>query len=102
MLFGYDQGVMSGLFSAGQFAADFPKLAEVPPYAPADPHSSPSNPEFNSSVQGAVTAVSNPVLSHLPWTMLEYKTETIGILSHLFADLRNRCSVWFFDRPLEG
>ena len=57
MLFGYDQGVMSGLFSAGQFAKDFPKLAEVLPLAPADPHSSPTNPAFDSTVQGAVTAI---------------------------------------------
>jgi hypothetical protein len=59
MLFGYDQGVMSGLFSAGQFAANFPILAEVLPYAPADPHSSPSNPTFSSNIQGAVTAASS-------------------------------------------
>lgn len=58
MLFGYDQGVMSGLFSAGQFALDFPVLAEVLPGAPADAQSSPSNPQFDSNIQGAVTAVS--------------------------------------------
>ncbi|UZJ55406.1 hypothetical protein CBS101457_004726 [Exobasidium rhododendri] len=57
MLFGYDQGVMSGLFSAGQFSADFPLLADVLPGAPANPHSSPTNPRFNSNIQGAVTAI---------------------------------------------
>lgn len=50
---------MSGLFSAGQFAATFPILAEVAPFSPPNPHSSPSNPAFDSTIQGAVTAVSH-------------------------------------------
>lgn len=48
---------MSGLFSAGQFALDFPKIAEVQPGTPASGESSPTNPAFVSSIQGAVTAI---------------------------------------------
>lgn len=48
----------TGLFSAGQFATTFPRLAEVLPGSPANPHSSPENPAFDSNIQGAVTAVS--------------------------------------------
>lgn len=96
MLFGYDQGVMSGLFSAGQFSADFPKLAQVAPLAPANPHSSPSNPQFNSNVQGAVTAVSLNVTRHLKITGESSADK------NAFTDLRNWCSVWLFDCVMEG
>lgn len=57
MLFGYDQGVMSGLFQAGQFAAYFPRMAETPPFAAATGGTVPENAAFDSTIQGAVTGI---------------------------------------------
>ncbi|CEH14513.1 mfs monosaccharide [Ceraceosorus bombacis] len=57
LLFGYDQGVMSGLFAAGQFSLKFPQLAEVDQFGRAMVDGRDANPQFDSNVQGAVTAI---------------------------------------------
>ncbi|CAO1635143.1 unnamed protein product [Sympodiomycopsis kandeliae] len=53
LLFGYDQGVMSGLINTPQFGDYFPKITEI-----TDPKTGASlNDQFDSAIQGAVVAI---------------------------------------------
>ncbi|KAN0063121.1 hypothetical protein ACQY0O_004285 [Thecaphora frezii] len=46
LLFGYDQGVMSGLLTEPEMAKQFPRIAQAGPYG-----------HENSAIQGVVTAI---------------------------------------------